>query len=345
MSTIENKNMIDVWRVKVFSALSFLLRRWYLLVLATAIGGAYGYYKISKIKPTYTATYSFVLSTDQRSGGGVAGLASQLGFDAMTSSPDNIFSGDNIMELFKSRKLIGSALLSVIDTSTHQTLINFITQRQYNAQYKRLGIFGNDPSKYTAAQTRLYRMMIGRVGGSYLVFKKDKKLIVYLISATSTDPDVAFYVAKTILNETAQYFIDTKTKVAASSVYLLKHEADSLETELSKSYSSTARMIDRTYNLNPSVTVQRSASMFSQAKSAAYTAAYSEVMRNLEIAKINLQKETPLYRIIDEPELPLLASAPSKRRYVVIMAGIGFVLMTVVLIAIAFYKDILLLFK
>jgi capsule polysaccharide export protein KpsE/RkpR len=114
-----------------------------------------------------------------------------------------------------------------------------------------------------------------------------------------------------MLNQTSRYFIQTKTDVAATSVILLKREADSLSLALRNAYNSTAEMIDRTYNLNPSVSIQRSGTQFNQAKATAISAAYVEVMRNLEIAKINLQKETPLFRIIDEPELPLPAYTPS----------------------------------
>jgi len=345
MVAIEKQTMVEFWKGKAIEVFFYLLKRWYLFVFAAGLGGAYGYYKMSKINPTYTATYSFVLSTDQRSGnGGLSGLASQLGFDA-ASSPDNIFAGDNILELFKSRKLIGSALLSVTDTTTHQSLLNLIVARQFANFYKRNGPLGNNPSKYSAEQTKVYRAVIGRAGASFQVFKKDKRLIIYTMSATNTDPQIAYYIAKNILNETARYFIDTKVKVSATSVSLLKHEADSLAGVLSKNFNSTAQMIDRTYNLNPAVTVQRSGTMFNQAKSSAYAAAYTEVMRNLEIAKINLQKETPLYRIIDEPELPLFAVSVDKRKYEVITSIIGVALMMVVIIAIGFYKDILLLLK
>jgi len=346
MEEIQKKNPGKFWKGISIEAFWYLIKRWYFLVMAVLLGGGYGYYKMHRVKPTYTASYTFVLSTDQTGrGNGLAGLASQLGFDGLTSSPDNIFSGDNIIELFKSRKLIGSALLSDIDETHHQTLLNYILQKQFANVYKRLGPFNNNPDTYDTTHTRIYRMLISRVGASFQVFKKDKKLIFYIISATNTDPGVAYYVAKNVLNETSQYFIETRTKVSANSVQLLKHEADSLGEVLSHTFSSTAAMNDRTYNLNPSITVQRSGSIFNQAKASAFAGAYTEVMRNLEIAKINLQKETPLYRIIDEPELPLYSVAPSKLRQIIYNAAAALILMVVILISIRFYKDFLLYFK
>ncbi|WP_448697784.1 hypothetical protein ACFGVR_13435 [Mucilaginibacter sp. AW1-3] len=346
MAEEQKKDIIKFLQSMAVQAFWHLVNRWYLLLFAVLLGAGYGYYKIRNVKPMYTASYTFVLSTDQAGrGNALAGLASQLGFDGLTSSPDNIFSGDNIIELFKSRKLIGSALLSEVDTATHETLLNYILRKQFANMYKKLGPLNNKPATYDKMRTSLYRMAISRVGSSFVVFKKDKKLIFYVISATNTDPDVAYYVAKNVLNETSRYFIDTRTKVSASGVQLLQHEADSLGDVLNRTFSSTAVMNDHTYNLNPSLTVQRSGSIFNQAKANAFAGAYTEVMRNLEVAKITLQKETPLYRIIDEPELPLSPTATNKRKYIIYASAIVAVLMGIILISIRFYKDIVLYFK
>lgn len=327
----EIQDFIKIWGTKPFDALSFLLKQWLFILLAILLGGAVGYYKTKSIQPTYTANITFVLSTESKSSNALAGLASQLGFDATTSGSESIFSGDNIIELFKSRSLIGSALQSVVDSTYHQTLLNYIAQREYKAIFKKIGPLGNDPQKYNQEQTNLYRNIITYVSSSFVVYKKDKKLIFYIISATSTNADIANYIAKYILDQTSRYFIDTKTKVSATTVVLLKHEADSLGMVLRNAYNSTASVIDRTYNLNPSMSVQRSGTFFNQAKASAFASAYTEVMRNLEIAKINLQKETPLYKIIDEPELPLAASEINKTRHIILTSIVGLIFMLILL--------------
>ncbi len=336
----KNQNIPKDWQAISVSTFRYLLKYWYLVLLGALIGGAIGFIKVYKKKPVYIATFNFVLSTDQKDRNAFAGLASQLGFDGITSSPDNIFSGDNIIELFKSRKLIGSALQSIVDSTSHQTLLNYIVQNEYPKAYKSLGPFSQNPTTYSPIKTKLYRKIITEVGLSFSVFKKDKKLIFYMISANSTNPNIAYYVSKYMLGETSDYFIDTKTKVAATSVQLLQHEADSLARVLSGTAANSAATLDRTYNLNPSLSIQRSGLMFSQAKVTAFGGAYSEVMRNLEIAKINLQKETPLYRIIDEPELPLIAEPTGKTKHVLITTIIGLVLITLLLGGDYLYKNL-----
>lgn len=339
MPQVNDQNFMEIWQVRGMNILSYLLKRWCILVVAAIVAGALGYLKAKKTEPVYSADISFVLSTDQKDRGNFGGLASQLGFDGMTSSPDNIFSGDNIIELFKSRKLIREALLSVVDSVSRQTLINYIAQHQYDTLYKKLGPFNQNPGSYSNAQKKLLRSITAYAAKSFMVFKRDKKLAFYIISSSSADPKVALYLSRYMLYQTSRYFIETKTSVAASSVQLLQHEADSIARVLSNIYSSTAAMNDRTYNLNPSITVQRSGSQFNQAKVVAFSAAYTEVMRNLEVSKINLQKETPLYRIIDEPELPLLPVRVSALRYSLLGAVVGFFLMVLVLAGINLYKS------
>lgn len=316
---------------QILRIISNVLKKWHFLLIAALVGAAIGYIRIRSKLPVYTSNISFVLSTDPRPNSGLYNLATQLGFDAISSNPDNIFSGDNIIELFKSRKLIGAALLSDVDTKPRQTLLNLIARKQFKDKYASVGPIGNDLDKFSPAQKMLYQQIISFVEKSFIVFKKDKKLIIYIISVTSTNPEITYYTSKVLLDETSRYFIETKTKVFASGVKLLQHEADSLANVLSGIFSSTASMNDRTYDLNPAITVQRSGSMFNQAKAAAYDAAYIEVMRNLEIAKVNLQKETPLYRVIDETDLPLIPQKDSMIRHIAITTLIGLLFMAVLL--------------
>ena len=86
---------------------------------------------------------------------------------------------------------------------------------------------------------------------------------------------------------------------------MLQNEADSLRRVLGGAITSAGSQTDLTFNLNPAYQVQRAGAQQSQASAAALGQAYGQVLQNLEIAKITLQRETPLYQIIDEPTLPL----------------------------------------
>lgn len=308
----------------------FLWKKWYILLASFAIGGAFGYWYIHRQKPTYTATISFVLSTESKQDGNLMNLVAQLSYDAGTSGSENIFEGDNIIELFKSRKIIRSALFRRLPNG--QRLLDLIATEQYG-----VARFPDDTTKFTETQKYMLGGMISRVVNSFTVFKKND-LVFYYISATSDVPQIAQQIADCVLQQTASYFIQTKTQVAVSSLNLLKRETDSLSHVLSQLYRSTASVNDRSYNINPAFMSQRSSVLFNQSKATALSAAYIEAVRNLELAKINLQKETPLFRVIDDPDLPLMPQKKSAKRYLVLggLAAAAFITAILVLFRLVF---------
>lgn len=109
------------------------------------------------------------------------------------------------------------------------------------------------------------------------------------------------------MNETASFFIETKTRLAKQNLQMVQKEADSLRSLLNNTITSTAVSVERTYNLNPALQIQRAPIQRNQANASFLTNAYNEVAQNVIIAKLNLQKEIPLYQIIDVPTLPLKA--------------------------------------
>ena len=327
MNSFLNKIIGDEALYKITFILSALSKNLSIILLITIIAGVIGFFKTSSVKPTYTATYSFVLSVDQKTGG-LSGLASQLGLDASTPGSDNIFSSDNIIDLFKSRTLVGKSLMAIADTPSHKNLFAIIASRKYPEDFNSLGPFATDPIKFNSKQTTFYHKVISDVDSSFNVYKKDRKLTFFIINATDTDPHIAYLTAKHVLNQTSQYFIATKTRVSSNSVKLLRHEADSLSGILKNAFNSSANLVDQTYNINPSATSQRAKIQYNQAIVNAVSLAYTEVLRNLEVAKLNLQKETPLYRIIDEPELPLIAIRPNILKKTIIYSFLGFLLAT-----------------
>ncbi|MGF7082781.1 hypothetical protein ABIB50_005158 [Mucilaginibacter sp. UYCu711] len=60
-------------------------------------------------------------------------------------------------------------------------------------------------------------------------------------------------------------------------------------------------------------------------------------MRNLEISKINLQKETPLYKIIDEHELALAPVKASTTHHIFIVSETFGLLMLIILVSSRLY--------
>ncbi|MDR0792083.1 MAG: hypothetical protein LBE82_02150 [Chitinophagaceae bacterium] len=306
--------------LKVKGWWKYLLSKWLVICITGLIGGGLGLtYAIIK-KPTYTGTLVFVLSNNsQNTSGGLASIAGQFGID-IGGGNSGAFEGDNIIELLQSRRIIKGALFKKnADDST--ILANIIGENAdlFKAWKQKEGLehsvpFPSDVTKLSPVQDSLVTVMYDFVLKSYLnVFKTDKKLSFYQISVTAPKEIVAVNLTKNTVDEAAKLYIGTKTKTAKENLQMLQREADSIRGKLSGTLYESAATVDETFNLNPALQIQRVPIQKSQIQLQALAAAYAEVLRNLEIAKITLQKETPLYQVIDEPQAPLVKKKTSKK--------------------------------
>ena len=72
----------------------------------------------STLNSNFKASTTFIVEESSSKGGGLSGIASQFGVDlgsVMGGSGSSLFSGDNIFEIIKSRKIIEKVLLSKIE--------------------------------------------------------------------------------------------------------------------------------------------------------------------------------------------------------------------------------------
>ena len=298
----------------------FLWSRWLVIVIVGIIGVALGVvYAIVK-KPKYTGTLTFVLSNDSKTGGGLSSLAGQFGLDLGAGGGDNgAFEGDNIVGLLKSDRIIKGALLKKVPGS-NELLGNVIGERlgffkawKTKDRLKDAVPFTGDAMAISPLQDSLAGVIERFLSNKYLdIGKPDKKLSFYQVSTTSPDETLSIYLTKNIVDEAAKMYIETKTKTSRSNLDMLQHEADSIKGRLGGTIVYTANAVDQTFNLNPALQAQRATVQQSQVQMQVLTIAYGEVVKNLEMAKITLQKETPLYQIIDEPRYPLVMHKTSK---------------------------------
>jgi uncharacterized protein involved in exopolysaccharide biosynthesis len=101
------------------------------------------------------------------------------------------------------------------------------------------------------------------------------------------------------------FYIQTETKKELNNVRLLQHQADSVRLMLNNSIGSVAASTDATPNPNPTRKSLQVPYQKRQIDVQANGAIYTEIVKNLELAKITLRQETPLIQLIDEPLMPL----------------------------------------
>src|SRR5689334_14472354 len=89
----------------------YLLNRWWILLLAVIAGAAPATWYYYRQKPKYKAEITFILEEKSSSNSNLAGLASQFGFNVGSLSGGSMFSGDNILNILTSKKIVQEVLL------------------------------------------------------------------------------------------------------------------------------------------------------------------------------------------------------------------------------------------
>jgi len=174
--------------------------------------------------------------------------------------------------------------------------------------------FPDDPKKNSPQQDSLLRDLIATYSGKQFlsVSKPSKDQFFYGITVKCENQIIASCLPKFLVKQTSDLYTELKTKKSRKTLEMLQNEVDSLNRSLGNSIAANVSKLDETFNINPALQSQRKSIQKNQVTLTALSAAYAEVVRNFEIAKINLMRDTPLYQIIDEPQQPLRIEMPSK---------------------------------
>jgi uncharacterized protein involved in exopolysaccharide biosynthesis len=310
---------------------SFLLSKWVFIIVAGIIGGAAGLaYALIK-KPLYKAVVTFALEDDKQVGGGLSsalGLASSLGFD-LGGSAGGAFSGSNLIELMKSHKIVKKTLLSTYRINDkEEVLANHLLQitgldRKLESKsgiYKNFAYSASmNQDQLTLQQDSVLMILNEELFENKLltISQKDKKISIITVEVNTVSEIFSKYFAENLVKNVSEFYIETKSRKAKNNVAILQKQADSVRNELNQAITGVAVVSDNTFNLNPALNVNRVPSTKRQVDVQANTAILTQLVTNLELAKVVLLKETPLIQPIDQPIFPLKKKKTSKLNSIV----------------------------
>ncbi|MFD0764650.1 Wzz/FepE/Etk N-terminal domain-containing protein [Mucilaginibacter lutimaris] len=302
-------------------------------IIFTALVFAVGGLILSFIKkPAYTAESSFVLDNNAGSGmGNFASIAALAGVSMDNGS--GVFSADNIVELYRSRTLLENTLLTRAAFGNESELL---IDRYIASQPKWRDLVAEKHIKFTANRTQrdrtadsvLYEVVKEIRKKALTVDKLEKKTII-TVSVTSKDELFAKNFNEQLVGNVNALFVQIKSAKAAQNVKVLQRQTDSVKRTLNANMQGAAAALDDVPYANP---LEQSLKVPSQRKSAdlqANAAVYAELIKNLELAKLTLLRETPLIQSIDKPQLPLEKEKISKVIYTIAGGITGAVLITI----------------
>jgi len=341
--------------IKLKEGYNYLKLKWLVIVLAGILGGAIGILYTWLQKPVYTAVTTYALDDEKSNGGGLGGalgLASSLGFDVGGSGANGAFGASNLMELLHSRSLIEKTLLSeVVVEGKQMTLADFYIdvnelRKKWPADKKELLQVHFPVEADRDGFTRLQDSVLGSISlnvdkNQLNILQKDKKVSIGTIEVRSTNEQFSKLFCDNLIKEVTEFYVATKSQKARSNVTILQKQTDSIRAELNNAITGVAAANDNTYNLNPVLSIHKVPAAKRQVDVQANTAILTQLVTNLELAKVTLLKETPLIQVIDKPILPLKKEKTSKLIGLIIGGFLGGGVTILFLISKRFFKNII----
>lgn len=326
------KDIIKVQEVilKIQATYRLMLKKWLLILVFSGIGCAFGLFYSINQKSQYGSSLSFVVE-GEAAGGGLASIASTFGLGKGTGG-QGVFSAANILDLLKSRSLVEKTLLQPVPGKSKKTFadlyIDFKGWRENWEDEPKLKNIGfkpeSDPKELTLEQNEILGQIFAVIVESELKIeiRNPDNTIIY-IGLTSENEDFVRYFPESLIKVVSEYYIESKTHKAKLNYQVLKQQTDSVRQELNDAITGVASANDNTFLLNPAFNIKRVPSVHKEVSVQANQAILTELVKNLELARMNLLNETPFISIIDTPVSPLKPKKMGKLKGIIIGGFLG----------------------
>lgn len=291
-----------------------LVKAFCIIVFCALLGFVYSLVQ----QPSYKGTVSFIL--DEKSSGmsgGLAGLASQFGFDiAGLGGSSGMLAGDNILDILTSRSIVTTVLLSKTDSSMGEksaTLADrYLDFSGLKSKWKHkeapladisFALLGNRTAHSMAQDSVLFVLYERLIKKHIKAERLNKKGSIITVWTESSDPVFSKLFSERLVEETRKLYINVKTGVTTANMIRLEKRADSLQQIINtKSYlSASLQLLDA----NAAFKTESVPAEVSQRDRMVAYAIYTEVMKNLEASRMTIASQTPVMQILDVSAYPL----------------------------------------
>jgi uncharacterized protein involved in exopolysaccharide biosynthesis len=329
--------------------LRYLSNRRKTIFIAIITGAVLGLVYSFVEKPVYTAALSFAMEDTSPGGIGdlnIGSFAIELG-----GGSGGAFSSSNLPELFKSRNMVERTLLTpVVFGAQKISLAEMYIQNEgwrkdwENKTSSKSIEFPPNTARldFSRAQDSILGVIYEDLTESDLkVSQKDKKIAIVTINLKSSNELFAKQFTEALADQVSNFYIDYKSKKARDNLNILMKQTDSIRGQLNSAINGVAISIDNTFNLNPALNVLRTPASRIKVDVEANTAILKELVKQTELAKVALRKDTPLIQVIDSPILPLEKDKISKIAGPILGGVIGLILIVFFLVFKHIFKQIM----
>ena len=326
---------------------NYLISKWKIIAIVVFIGAILGVSASFIIKTKYAGKLTFVIDEKSKVGG-LAGLASTFGLGGVAGD-QSLFSSSNIIEFLKTRSMVEESLLRPIrDNAYHnRTYADFyIKENKLDKNWHEDSVLkkiqfkvGEDRSTFAREKDSILGAIYNRILEEELaVLQPNKDNSFIQVSMTSTNEMFSKNFPIELVDVVSEYYSKSKTQKAKNTVNVLQVQVDSVKRALYTSMGGAANSSDQVFGLNPSMNAQRVTSAKEQTQVQMNIAILQELVKNLEVAKMDLLNNTPIITIVENPIYPLEKKRVTKLKGIIIGGFLAGFLAVAFLIAEKYWK-------
>lgn len=307
----EDYYSINDFVVKIRLFVNYLKKCWWVAVLAISLGVIGGVIYFNLQKPKYEATCTFILEEKQSGiGGNIGSLASQFGIDiGGIGAGGSIFSGDNILDILKSKKVVQQVLLSTMknDRTPETTLCDsYLEFSKLKEKWKNkptladISFKNASVTQLSAIQDSVLNIVYDKILKKNLIAERiNKKGSIIKVQVTAGNSLFAKVMTERLIEEASKMYLDIKVGTAQANINKMQRRSDSLLMLLNrKSFTIAA---SQPLDINPGIKTAVVPVEIATRDKTVLSTLYAEVTKNLEASKLLLSQQTPIIQILDKP--------------------------------------------
>jgi len=214
------------------------------------------------------------------------------------------------------------------EPSSQLTPISSSTEKSHNAQ-ELISLTSEDSLYKPLVVTKEQRKIIGELNERIVTSVEPNGTV--LISVTMPDPQVAAAATETAAILLTSYIKEYRINKALEDLSFIEKQFRDKEARYNDSQTKLAEIRDRNANIateKGKIELERAQTEFSLAYSL-----YQSIAQQLEQARIKVQEETPLFKVLEPAQVPLKKSAPKEELIIIGFIAGGFFIGFAIVIA------------
>jgi hypothetical protein len=287
---------------------NYILKKWWLFLLFILIGIAFGIRSYYKQKPNYNAVTTFILEDKAAGNNGLSSLASQFGFNIASAGGGGMLSGDNILSILRSKKIVQQVLRSRVETNSGSTTLADLYLDFTGIKKKWLKIpwineidFSTIKGNTTPLQDSVLSVIHERLlKDNLLAERANKQSSIIKVQVNTENCLFSRLMSERLVQEAGKLYLDIRIGSIFGNVTQLQKRSDSLLILLNaKSYTAAA---NQPLDINPGIHTAAVPTEIANRDKSVLSVLYTEVTKNLEMSKLMLSQQTPVIQVLDTPE-------------------------------------------